>query len=53
MDYSIILPFEPIFMKYSKYPLVASDDYHVYSFFSDGPKGKIRKGVFYTQIGKN
>jgi hypothetical protein len=39
-------------MKYSKYPIVASNDY-VYWFFSEGPQGKIKKGVFYDQIGKN
>lgn len=40
-------------MKYPKYPVVVSDDYYVYSFFSEGSNGKIRKAVFYTQIHTN
>ena len=38
-------------MKYSKYPVVVSPDHHMYLFFSEGPKGKIAKGVIYSQIG--
>ncbi len=39
-------------MKYPRYPVEASDDY-TYDFFSEGPRGRIRKAVFYLQIGKN
>ena len=40
-------------MKYSKYPVSASADYHTYLFFSEGPGGRIAKGVIYSQIKKN
>jgi len=40
-------------MKYSRYPIVAGNTPFVYEFFSDGPRGRIRKGVFYTRIGIN
>lgn len=40
-------------MKYPKYPVIASADYHTYLFFSEGPKGKIAKGVIYSQLGGN
>ena len=40
-------------MKQSKYPLVAGDDPFVYVFFSEGPRGRIKKGVFFTKIGNN
>jgi hypothetical protein len=37
-------------MNHPKYPVVASSDYLNYFFFSDGPKGRIAKGVLYSQI---
>jgi hypothetical protein len=40
-------------MRYEKYPVIASDDYHMYLFFSEGPRGKITKGVIYSQIRGN
>ena len=40
-------------MNLPKYPLFASDDPFVYVFFSEGNRGRFRKGVFYTQIGNN
>jgi|SRR5882757_6382728 len=40
-------------MKYPRYPVIASDDYHMYLFFSEGPRGKIPKGVIYSQIEEN
>jgi hypothetical protein len=40
-------------MKYPKYPVTASADHHTYLFFSEGPKGKITKGVIYSKIGIN
>jgi len=40
-------------MKYPKYPVIASDNYHVYSFYSEGPRGNIKKGIFFMQIGIN
>ncbi len=40
-------------MKYPKYPVVASSDYQMYFFFSDGPQGRILKGVIYSQIEGN
>jgi len=40
-------------MNIPKYPVFVSDDLLVYEFFSEGPKGRIKKGVFYTRIGKD
>lgn len=40
-------------MKYPKYPVIASPDHHMYLFFSEGPKGKIPKGVIYSRIEGN
>jgi hypothetical protein len=40
-------------MKYPKYPVFASENPFIYEFFSEGPRGKIRKAVFYTKIGSN
>jgi hypothetical protein len=40
-------------MKYPKYPIVANDNKMMYEFFSEGPKGKIKKVVLYTQIHDN
>lgn len=40
-------------MKYPKYPVVASDDPYTYEFYSEGPKGRIKKAIFFTPIGKN
>ena len=40
-------------MKYSKYPIVASNDPYVYTFFSEGPRGTIKKTVIYSQIDEN
>jgi hypothetical protein len=40
-------------MNLPKYPVTASDDLLVYEFFSEGPRGRIKKGVFYTRIGKD
>jgi hypothetical protein len=37
-------------MKFPKYPVITSPDHHMYLFFSEGPKGKIPKGVIYSQI---
>lgn len=39
-------------MKYPRYPVIASDDY-TYDFFSEGPRGRIKKGIFYLQIEEN
>ena len=40
-------------MHHARYRIVTSDNPCVYMFFSEGPKGKIAKGVFYTQIIEN
>ena len=40
-------------MNLPKYPVVASNDYHTYLFYSTGPQGIVAKGVIYSQIGKN
>jgi hypothetical protein len=40
-------------MKQPKYPVNVSDDHFVYVFFSEGPRGRIKKGVFFTRIGEN
>jgi len=39
-------------MKYPRYPVEMSDDY-TYDFFSEGHRGRIKKGVSYLEIGKN
>jgi len=40
-------------MKYARYPVVASSDFQMYLFFSEGPRGKISKGVVYTKMSTN
>lgn len=40
-------------MNFPKYPVVASNDYRMYLFYSNGPKGIVAKGVIYSQIGMN
>jgi hypothetical protein len=40
-------------MKYPKYPVIASDNPYTYDFYSEGPKGRIKKAIFFTSIGKN
>jgi hypothetical protein len=40
-------------MNQPKYPVFASDDPFIYVFFSEGSRGRFKKGVFYTQIGNN
>ena len=51
MDNFVIL-FQP-HMNLPKYPVIVSDDLHVFEFFSEGPRGHIKKGVFYTLIGND
>jgi len=38
-------------MKYPKYPVIAGDNAYVYEFFSEGPRGRIKKAIFYTYLG--
>ena len=40
-------------MNFPKYPVVASNDYRTYLFYSNGPQGLVAKGVIYSRIGKN
>lgn len=40
-------------MRSARYPMVMSDNPHLYTFVSEGPNGNIAKGVFYTEIGRN
>ena len=40
-------------MNLPKYPVIASDNPFVYVFFSEGPRGRIAKGVIYSQIEGN
>ena len=40
-------------MKYPKYPVITGNNPYIYEFYSEGSRGRIRKGVFYTQIGEN
>lgn len=42
----------PIDMKYPRYPVTVSDDLQVYEFYSEGPRGRIKKTITYTQIGR-
>jgi hypothetical protein len=37
-------------MNLPRYPVVASQDYHIYAFHSEGPRGSIEKNVVYTRI---
>lgn len=37
-------------MNLERYPYFAKNDYHEYSFYSDGPKGEIKKTVIYSKI---
>jgi len=38
-------------MKYPRYPVTVSDDRRKYEFYSEGPRGRIKKVVVYIQIG--
>ena len=40
-------------MNLETYPVKAGKDYKRYEFFSEGPKGTIRKVVFYQYMGEN
>jgi hypothetical protein len=40
-------------MKYPKYPVVASRDHRMYLFWSEGPQGKIAKGIIYSKLKGN
>jgi hypothetical protein len=40
-------------MNFPKYPVVASNDYHTYLFYSNGPQGRVAKGVIYSEISEN
>jgi len=40
-------------MKHPRYPVKTSDDYQMYRFFSEGPRGRISKGVIYSLIEGN
>jgi hypothetical protein len=40
-------------MKYPKYPVVASHDHLMYLFWSEGPQGKIAKGIIYSKLKSN
>jgi len=40
-------------MKYPKYPIQTSENHRMYEFYSEGPRGRIKKVVLYTEIGKN
>lgn len=40
-------------MDLEKYSVVSDNDHMVYEFLSEGPKGTIKKVVFYQEIGKN
>jgi hypothetical protein len=37
-------------MKYPKYPVVITEDYSAYEFYSEGPVGRIKKMVSYKRI---
>ncbi|HEY4207471.1 MAG TPA: hypothetical protein VGM31_11690 [Puia sp.] len=37
-------------MKHPKYPVKADDERYLYEFFSEGPRGSIKKTVIYSQI---
>jgi hypothetical protein len=40
-------------MNLEKYSVVSDNDHTAYEFLSEGPKGTIKKVVFYQEIGKN
>lgn len=40
-------------MQLARYPVVTRESPYVYTFISEGSKGKIAKGIFYTRIGEN
>lgn len=37
-------------MNLDRYNYVAGNNYHNYTFYSEGPKGRIKKTVIYTRI---
>lgn len=40
-------------MKYPKYRVITGDNPRTFEFYSEGPKGRIRKAVFFTPIGNS
>ncbi len=40
-------------MNVDKYLLVSNPEHDAYEFYSEGPKGKIKKGIIYTEIENN
>ena len=40
-------------MKHPRYAIVESGSPYSFVFISEGPKGKIRKGIFYTELSKD
>lgn len=40
-------------MKQPKYPVEASDERFMYEFYSEGPRGRIKKTVIYSQVEEN
>jgi hypothetical protein len=40
-------------MKYPRYPVIASDDLYMYEFYSEGPRGTIKKTIIYSPIEDN
>ncbi len=47
------MPLNLAYMKYPKYPIEKRENPFVFLFVSDGPHGKIKKGVYYAKIGSN
>ncbi|MBS1661552.1 MAG: hypothetical protein JST68_10930 [Bacteroidetes bacterium] len=40
-------------MKHPSYTVTIGDDFHKYLFYSVGPKGRIAKGIIFSQIEEN
>lgn len=40
-------------MNHPKYPIEASDERFMYEFYSEGPRGRIKKTVIYSQVEGN
>lgn len=40
-------------MNLEKYPVIINENYNMYLFYSEGPRGRITKGVMYSQLGEN
>jgi len=40
-------------MNFHKYPIISTNEHLTYEFLSEGPKGTIKKVIYFQEIGDN